>query len=493
MKNQSLLSKASLFSGILIALVGLYSANVSAASEVGVVDYVRGVVTAQHGDQGTRIMGKNAVIFEEDIITTAARSFAIVKMKDGTKITIRPNSSLGIDRYIARRSRSDSAVLSLFKGGIRAITGFISKNRDDAYQIKTPLATIGIRGTEFDARLCEKDCVKENQRSSKNQNVGADYVIGRVAFMRGQVSARSKHQKTRQIFVGGPLYEGDKVSTGLSSFAVIAFRDQSRVTLNADSEFEIKKHHYNENDASVSSVLMSLLRGGLRATSGLIGKSNPAGYKMQTPVATIGIRGTGYDIMCDGKCVAASPRALLTPLEKMLNFFISPVVATANEGMYTHVWDGAVELSNNAGSRVLNLNETAFLRNIDSAPIMLPEMPLFMRSAPAPRPDTVDVAASTFSQKNATETREGLYVSVYDGHVSMSTDQGLRVDLGKGEAGFSGNVASGQTQPALLSSIPAFLAADVYPRPESYSETWENLFNDVTSPDENKDFECISQ
>ena len=494
MKNQSLPSKGSLFSQSLIALVLIfYSINAFAAVEVGVVDYVRGVVTAQHGDEGTRIMGKSAKIFEKDIITTANRSFAIVKMKDGTKITLRPNSSLGIEKYIARKGRSDSAVLNLFKGGIRAITGYISKTRNDAYKIRTPVATIGIRGTEFDARLCEKDCRKESERFKQHHNVNTAFVVGRIAFMRGQVSATGKYKKTRQLFTGGPLYEGDKVATGASSFTVIAFKDESRITLNSESEFEIKKHHYDKKDASLSSAFMSLLRGGLRATSGLIGKRNPAGYKMQTSVATIGIRGTGYDIHCDGKCVAQAPQSLMTPLEEMINFFIKPVVATGNQGMYAHVWNGAIELTNNAGSQQLGLNETAFLRNIDSAPVMMPEIPLFMRSMPAPRPDTVEVAASMFTQENTAETRAGLYVSVYDGHVSMSSEQGHRVDLGKGEAAFSGNVGSAQTAPVRLTGIPAFLASDVYPRPESYNETWENLFNDVTSPDENQDFECTPQ
>ena len=212
---------------------------------------------------------------------------------------------------------------------------------------------------------------------------------------------------------------------------------------------------------------------------------------MQTPVATIGIRGTGYDIQCEGECVSAAPQSLLTPLEKLLNVFIKSAVALANgDGMYAHVWSGAIELKNNAGKQLLNTNQTAFLNNINSMPVMLPRIPLFMRSTPAPRPDQVKVDAEMFSQNEIKKTDPGLYVSVYEGHVSMSGKEGNRVDLGKGEAAFAGANTQKQAAPIRLNSIPAFQANDAYPRPEAFNENWETLFNDVTNTDENQDLEC---
>ena len=465
--------------------------SILAETLVGNVDYVRGAVTAQHSSQGVRILGKGAKVFEEDVVTTANRSFAIVKMVDGTKITLRPNSSLGIEKYIARNSRSDGAVLNLFKGGIRALTGFISKRNKDAYKIRTPVATIGIRGTEFDARLCSDDCSKDGKRYGKKDNVATEYVIGRIAFMRGQLSATDSHKKTRQLFTGGPLYEGDKLKTGLASFAVMAFKDKSRITLKSNSVFEIKSHHYDAKRPSFNTSFMTLLRGGFRAVSGLIGKRNKNAYKMNTPVATIGIRGTGYEVHCEGDCVA-QPQAIISPLEKILNAFIKPAVAVfAGDGMYAHVWDGAIDLTNTAGSQVLKTNQTAFLANQNVLPVMMPAIPIFMKSTPAPRPDKVDVDAKMFTQSSMRETEPGLYVSVYDGHVNMKTNQGNHVDLGKGEAAFAGmNIQSNEVVPVRLESIPAFQANDSYPRPESYSESWETLFNDVTNSDENQDLVC---
>jgi len=492
MKKQSISNHSfNLIQLLLITSLIVLASDVLAKSGVGVVDYVRGAVTAQHSQYGTRIMGKGAAVYEEDVITTGNRSFAIVKMSDGTKMTVRPNSSLGIEKYIARKGRSDSAVLNLFKGGIRAITGFISKRRDDAYKIKTPVATIGIRGTEFDARLCSKDCGKDGKRYGKKSDIKTAFVIGRIAFLRGQLSATDKHKKTRQVFTGGPLYEGDLLKTGLSSFAVLAFKDKSRITLKTNTEFEIKKHRYDAKKPETSSALMSLLKGGLRAVSGLIGKKNRDAYKMRTPVATIGIRGTGYDLHCEGECKSPSPQSLITPLEQILNVFVKPVMAALDgAGMYAHVWDGSIELKNDAGAQLLKLNQTAFIRNQKMNPVIIPSPPLFMRSTPAPRPDKVDVKENLFTNNDQKKTDPGLYVSVYDGHVSMATNDGARVDLGKGEAAFAGRQAQ-QAVPVRLKAIPAFQANDAYPRPEAFNESWENLFNEVTNADENQDLQCV--
>lgn len=477
----------------LIAGLMLCSPVLLAENIAGEIEYARGAVTAQHARLGVRILGKGATIYEEDVISTAVRSFAIVVMKDGTKITVRPDSSLGIEKYIARRGRSDSAILNLFKGGMRAVTGFISKNREDAYKIKTAVATIGIRGTEFDARLCDEECQKENKKIKQKSVDDNEFVIGRIAFMRGKMSATDRHKKTRQMYVGGPLYEGDRLQTGNSSFAVLAFKDNSRVTLKEDSEFEIKKLHYDEKDETSGSALMTLFRGGLRAVSGLIGKQNREAYSMRTPVATIGIRGTGYDIQCEDDCATGEQKVSSGLMEQFFNGLIKPVMAAGKKGMYAHVWSGEIELKNDAGLKLLKVNETAFLTSMKSAPVMLPALPLFMRSTPAPRPDKVEVNPNLFSNNELINAVPGLYVTVYDGHVSMATDQGNRIDLGKGEAAYAGVNAQRVVMPVRLNKMPGFQVNDAYPRPESFNENWETLFNDVTNQDENKDLECIAQ
>lgn len=103
----------------------------------------------------------------ETIITSGAASVdkrAALKLDDNTVIALRQHSQFVIDKFSYRptgenvSASDDSMVGNLVRGGLRAITGLIAKNRKEAVQYKTPTATIGIRGTDFTARECKGDC-----------------------------------------------------------------------------------------------------------------------------------------------------------------------------------------------------------------------------------------------------------------------------------------------------------------------------------------------
>ena len=132
------------------------------AKQVGEVKYARGAVTVQQEDgSGARLVGKGNPIAEGEVIKTGNRSFAIISLADNTRMTLRPGTSFAVEQMNAKKDSSANAILRLFKGGLRAITGFISKNNPDGYRLRTSVATIGIRGTEFDARICDADCGEE--------------------------------------------------------------------------------------------------------------------------------------------------------------------------------------------------------------------------------------------------------------------------------------------------------------------------------------------
>jgi len=95
-----------------------------------------------------RIIGRGFPLLEGDVVSTGNHSFAVFTLTDGTKMTLRPNSVFAIEHFSEAQT---SAVLKLFKGGFRALTGLIAKTNPKAYLVETPLATIGIRGTKFDA------------------------------------------------------------------------------------------------------------------------------------------------------------------------------------------------------------------------------------------------------------------------------------------------------------------------------------------------------
>lgn len=128
-----------------------------------------------------------------------------------------------------------------------------------------------------------------------------------------------------------------------------------------------------------SRAFFKLLKGGFRAVSGLIGKVDRNDYRVSTPVATIGIRGTDYLlVLCDEKC-ATDPVISDTV----------PEGAKIEGGLIVGVVSGGVAVLNNAGKEA-SLTENQYLINLpDGTQIMLPFQPRFLRVDPIPNPVAV--------------------------------------------------------------------------------------------------------
>src|SRR5688572_24564198 len=108
-----------------------------AAGAVGEVIVVQGVATAQRAGSTPRFLQKGEPLHEGEVVSTGATGYTVIAFKDGTKFTLRPNSSFAIERYRHGAGEKDSAGFRLLKGGMRAITGLISKRDPNAMQINT--------------------------------------------------------------------------------------------------------------------------------------------------------------------------------------------------------------------------------------------------------------------------------------------------------------------------------------------------------------------
>jgi len=144
---------------VFAALVAL-SGAVWAAGPAGEVTHVSGAFMATRPDGTSRVLAPKSKVQEGDVLTAADNTYARVKFTDGGEVTLRPNTRLVIEayRFEPQRPQSDNFIMRLFKGGLRSITGLLGKRRSDSYQMRTPVATIGIRGTHYGALLCQGDC-----------------------------------------------------------------------------------------------------------------------------------------------------------------------------------------------------------------------------------------------------------------------------------------------------------------------------------------------
>lgn len=146
---------------ILVAVIVLVFASPARAEPVGKVLAVSGTVQAQAAAGTQRVLGHDAVLERGDTLITGADGNLQVRFVDGALLMVRPNSRLRIDDYRAESNNLHS-VMSLIAGGIRTLTGRIGKIRRDAYLMNTPTASIGVRGTDYELRLCQGDCPPGN-------------------------------------------------------------------------------------------------------------------------------------------------------------------------------------------------------------------------------------------------------------------------------------------------------------------------------------------
>ncbi|MGA7595447.1 MAG: FecR family protein [Gallionella sp.] len=118
----------------------------------GNVIYSHGTVNAQSNGQ-SRLLAKGDPVCVGETIVTAQTGMAQIRMVDDAMIAVRPDTQIKIEKYAFNETDSDASLISLFKGASRFITGKLGKLHPQFDLIKTPNATIGVRGTDHEATV----------------------------------------------------------------------------------------------------------------------------------------------------------------------------------------------------------------------------------------------------------------------------------------------------------------------------------------------------
>ena len=130
-----------------------------AAVSVGKVKMVLGKVTLINNQGSEKRLRRGTKLKVGDIIVTSKRGQAQITMIDGTKISVRPASKFLIEEFIAiGPADKQKTYYKLLKGGFRSVTGKIGKKNKQSFRLSTPVATMGIRGTDFTGKYCSSDC-----------------------------------------------------------------------------------------------------------------------------------------------------------------------------------------------------------------------------------------------------------------------------------------------------------------------------------------------
>lgn len=119
--------------------------------------------------------------------------------------------------------------------------------------------------------------------------------IGSIERISGPVTITAAGGASRAAAAAGTVQEGDLFVTGAAGEVLIKMKDNALFALRANTQFRLVEYKF-DSQASDSSVT-NLLKGAVRTVSGLIGKAQPTRVRLTTPTATIGIRGTDYEVI----------------------------------------------------------------------------------------------------------------------------------------------------------------------------------------------------
>ncbi len=244
---------------------------------------------------------------------------------------------------------------------------------------------------------------------------------GRVLVAVGDVVAvRAGHEL--KLARGVDVEKGDLLRVGEASNVQVRFTDESVVALRPNTQFLIEDYKFT-NEAGGDKSIFSLIKGGLRTITGLIGKTSRSNYAVKSVTATIGIRGTNFSLVtCNNDCNNADG-------------------SRAPNGTYGGVADGRVIASNQAGEKEFGRNEYFHVATANSPPQPLLAPPSFLR-------DRLEAAGRAKEKAGQSSAQNGASRGGSNGGTSGESSASRAAPPPANDSPLAANVASAPLAPA---------------------------------------------
>lgn len=191
-----------------------------------------------------------------------------------------------------------------------------------------------------------------------------DSVTGNVTLV-----APDGSKSTAQRY--GDIPVGSTINTGDGAQAVIRFDDGGAVVLDHNSQFRVVDYRYDAKKPAEGRSVFDFLKGAARFVTGLIARTEYANYSLRTQVATIGVRGTDFDL--------------------------------ATGSLYISVNSGAVTATNASGTVGFGAKQLGFIQNAGTLPTAVSSLPGGVSSAFA-RINAIPLPAGTLAAAPGAES-----------------------------------------------------------------------------------------
>lgn len=190
-------------------------------------------------------------------------------------------------------------------------------------------------------------------------------VAGHAQFVQGTVQVTTAGGLTRTLQKGEALNEGDTLTSARESSAQIRMQDGGFIAVRPETRMKFDQFRFSGKEDGEERGFFSLFKGGFRAVTGLIGRLNKQNYKITTPAATIGIRGTDHEAF------------VVTP--------DSPLAQVAPAGAYSKVNVGETTLTTDKGTINVLPNQMGFAGGMNQLPQLQPLNTNIFTVAAAPK------------------------------------------------------------------------------------------------------------
>ena len=139
--------------------------------------------------------------------------------------------------------------------------------------------------------------------SARQDNTAA--LVGEISLVLGKAYIESPDRERRQIEAGTPIRVTDRIITGANGHVHIHFVDEAYVSVRPDSRLEVVRYQYDANNPAQSAVKFNLVEGVARSISGDAARSARQRFRLNTPIAAIGVRGTDFVVSANNEMVRA--------------------------------------------------------------------------------------------------------------------------------------------------------------------------------------------
>ena len=133
----------------LCACLALPILGQAAAERSGVIKNIEGEVAVVRAGKSLPAASGGS-LFEGDRIVTGPKGAVSVTLKDGTVLSVGPNSSMDLTHYVFEpTSQNGSLLVNLIQGTVRMVTGIMGRTNPELIKLTTPTSVVGVRGTDF--------------------------------------------------------------------------------------------------------------------------------------------------------------------------------------------------------------------------------------------------------------------------------------------------------------------------------------------------------